>query len=501
MKPNPCILLSLALGIFLLPLSASAESAKKPNILFIAIDDLNDWTGFLGGHPQAKTPHMDALAARGVSFSNAQTASPACSPSRNALLLGQHPYTTGLYPFYDYHGLYNGPLKNAITLPAHFKKNGFDTYGSGKIAHGSENSLPPASLDEWTGHHFGRKLPKLIYDLEKGYEESDGEAAKMSFCPATNPLADYPDYDTALYGLDILKRPHDKPFFLALGFNKPHLPCVCPQKYFDLYAGPITPPPIKNDDLVDVPWAARSNANLRQEMIIRNDDAWEKVRRAYLACISFTDDNIGIVLDALAKSPYADNTIIVLWSDHGFHLGSKRTFTKFTLWQEADRVPFIIYDPRNKPSAHTCAAPVSLVDIFPTLCQLTDIPLKKDLDGESLVPWLKDPTLPKSTPAIVTWGRGNYSICLREWRYNRYFDGSEELYNLKTDPNEWINLAGNKEFADQKKELAVFLPKKEAPQVKEAIALYNVVDADRPSLANFKKLWQKAEKELKPPLD
>jgi arylsulfatase A-like enzyme len=323
----------------------------------------------------------------------------------------------------------------------------------------------------------------------------------MAFCPTSSPLADHPDSDTARYGIEMLERKHDAPFFLALGFIKPHLAFVCPEKFFDLHAGPITPPRIKPDDLADLPWVARSNAKLGDDMNYRQDGRWEKVRRAYLACISWTDSNIGLVLDALAASPHADNTIVVLWSDHGYHLGEKRSFRKFTLWEEATRVPFIIHDPRIKTDYKSCPEADSLIDIFPTLCELTGVPTPDDLDGESLVPWLADPGRAKRRPAIITWGRGNYSVRNRNWRYNRYFDSSEELYDHKNDPDEWHNLAGNKDYAAKKKHLAKFLPQNEAPLVLEAKALHNVVDADQPSLEGFKKLWKRAKQKLDPPLE
>jgi len=487
--------------LLLLPffLIGTLGAADRPNVLFIAIDDMNDWTGFLGGHPQAKTPHMDALAAKGMNFTNAHCPAPACSPCRNALLLGKEPFTTGLYPFYDYRPVYNGPLKDETTLPEHFKKHGYTTIGCGKIHHGSESNAPPAEHDEWSEHKFGRKTPGLKYAPEKGYQQ--GSSHKMAFCPTTNELADHKDYDTAQYGIKMIGRKHDAPFFLALGFIKPHLAFVCPEKYFDLHSGPIAPPRIKPDDLADLPWVARSNAKLGDDMNYQQDGRWEKVRRSYLACISWTDSNIGLVLDALAKSPHADNTIVVLWSDHGYHLGEKRSFRKFTLWEEATRVPFILHDPRIKAAAQSCPEAVSLIDIFPTLCELTGVPAPDDLDGESLVPWLKDPTIAKKSPAITTWGRGNYSIRTRNWRYNRYFDGSEELYDHKNDPDEWDNLAETPEMAGKKKHLASFLPKDEAPLILEAKALHNVVDADQPSLDAFKKQWKRAKAKLNPPIE
>jgi arylsulfatase A-like enzyme len=300
----------------------------------------------------------------------------------------------------------------------------------------------------------------------------------------------------------VLGRLHDKPFFLALGFVKPHIPCVAPKKYFDLYPDPIKPPAIKADDLADVPWAGRSNAMVRDDFQFRNDKAWEKVRRAYLACISWTDANVGRVLDALEKSPWRDNTIVVLWSDHGFHLGEKRSFRKFSLWEEVTRVPFLIWDTRDEIiKGRRCDEPVSLIDIYPTLTNMAGLKQPDYVDGVSLVPWLKNPSKVREEPAITTWGRGNYTVRTHNWRYIRYFDGSEELYYHKQDPDEWKNLAGLSEFAAKKEELKKWLPKKESPLVLSGKAVHFPGDADKPELDGTKATWQWINARIRPPLE
>jgi len=293
------------------------------------------------------------------------------------------------------------------------------------------------------------------------------------------------------------------PAFLAVGIVKPHLPFVCPQRFFDLYPGPIAPPPIKADDLVDVPWAGRAMAKLQDDFNYRRDGAWEKVRRAYLACNSWADFNIGRVLDALAASPYADNTIVVLWSDHGYHQGEKRSFRKFSLWEEATRVPFIIWDTRDNraPEGRVCTEAVTLINFYRTLAELTGLTPPQYVDGVSLAPQLKDPTAAIPQPAITTWGRGNYTVRDDGWRYIRHFDGSEELYQNIKDPNEWTNLADNPEFEGMKKFLASFLPKTETSLVREGISLWNIVDADKPDLSGTKKNWARINETIQPPLD
>jgi arylsulfatase A-like enzyme len=480
-------------AIVLLLLSSILMADERPNILFIAVDDMNDWTGSLGGHPQAKTPNMDALAKRGVNFTNAHCVAPGCSPSRNAVLFGVEPFHSGLYPFYNIEKVPQDVLAPYTSLPRFFKESGYQTFGAGKIHHGSTDAP-----EEWNDyfHHDGTKLK---YNADAGLQY--GKSKKMAFCPTTNPLEDHPDYQVASYGVDVLSREHDEPFFLAVGIVKPHLAFVCPQKFFGMYPEVIEDPAIKPVDLVDIPWAGRAMANLEQDLRYRKDESWGKIRRAYLACISWADFNVGRVLGALDESQYSDNTIVVLWSDHGFHLGEKQSFRKFSLWEEATRVPFIIYDPRAQTAMQPgeCTEGVSLINIYRTLADLAGLTPPEYVDGASLAPQLKDPTQSIAKPAITTWGRGNYSIRDEEWRYTRYFDGGEELYLHTRDENEWTNLAQDPQYADQKKRLAEFLPAKEAPLVRQGISLWKIVDADKPSLAGIKKLWSRVNSEVKPP--
>ncbi len=469
---------------------------QQPNVLFIAIDDMNDWVGFLGGHPQAKTPNMDQLARRGVNFTNAHCISPACSPCRLALLYGVEPHKSGLYPFYDHEKIPQSILGKYTSLPKHFRDNGYQSFGAGKIFHGSKNLK-----EDWDDYHK-HSGPKLKYEAAKGYQQ--GDSNKLAFCPTTNPFEDHPDHQVATYGIEVLKKKHDQPFFLAVGIVKPHLAFVCPQKFFDMHDEPIKKPLIRYRDLEDVPWAGRSNAKLGDDFKFRKDEAWEKVHRAYLACNSWADYNIGRVLDELEKSEHADNTIIVLWSDHGFHQGEKRSFRKFSLWEESTRVPFIIYDPRpGKMNAGECTEAVSLINIYRTLGEMTGVESPDYVDGQSLVKQLANPSEPIAKPAMTTWGRGNYSIRDDHWRYTRYFDGGEELYDHTSDPQEWKNLANDESHAEYKSKLAKFLPKSEAPIVVEGRKLWNVIDADCPEkMDKFQQTtWPQMLKKLKPAVD
>lgn len=451
----------------------NGSDQKKPNILFIAIDDMNDWTGFLGGHPQALTPNLDNLAEKGMNFTNAHCSAPGCSPSRNALLYGIEPFNSGLYPFYE-HALHEQLMEKYTSLPRFFKENGYQTFGAGKIHHGFKGDPR-----EWNDY-FELEFTQKIFEDGAGYQV--GNSKKMSFRPTINPDQEHVDYQVATYGINILKEKHKRPFFLAVGIVKPHLPFDCPKRFFDALPEKIESPAILESDLDDIPKEGNSFRHAGDDKRFKKDKAWDDVRRAYLACNSWADFNIGRVLDALEKSPYANNTIVVLWSDHGYHLGEKMSFRKFTLWEEATRVPFIIYDPRNVTAAKgNCAQPVSLINIYKTLAEMAGLTAPDYVDGESLVPQLTKPDQALK-PAITSWGRGNYAVRSKSWRYIRYFDGTEELYSHDNDSNEWHNLADKPEFAQRKKELSKFLPQHEASTVKEFIAPWSVVGADKAKL-------------------
>jgi arylsulfatase A-like enzyme len=462
--------------LLMLLIVSGVYGESKPNILFIAIDDMNDWTGFLGGHPQARTPNMDTLAKKGVNFTNAHCPAPGCSPSRNALLYGIEPFNSGLYAFYDQDAFSGKVLERYSSLPEFLKNNGYNTYGSGKIHHRRK----PTEL-EWTEFYEKEKTNPLKFDEVEGYRQ--GKSGKMNFSPTLNPLEDHTDYKNASYGVEVLGREHEKPFFLAVGIIRPHLPFTCPKQFFDLYPEEVEPPRIKADDHADIPAVGRAMAKVGDDNRFKKDEAWNKVRRAYLACISWADFNIGRLLDALEESPYADNTVVVLWSDHGYGMGEKRHFRKFALWEETTRVPFIIWDTREQKSVagREVKDGVSLINIYRTLAELSGLEAPSYVDGFSLVPQLKDPAVPVEGQAICSWGRGNYTVRTRDWRYTRYYDGGEELYDHSKDPDEWTNLADNPEYADLKKKLAAKLPDKEVPITMEGLEEWSIpFSADKP---------------------
>ena len=472
------IRLAVAISCVLSSFSLSASTdPERPNILFIAIDDMNDWTGFLGGHPEAITPNMDRLAERGVNFTNAHCVAPGCSPSRKALLYGQEPFNSGYYAFYNGEEAHDILRAKYTSLPTFFKNNGYRTFGAGKIHHGTKG-LP----SEWTDFAQTDGNENLKIDADAGY--AFGNGIKMSFAPTTNPYDEHPDYQVATYGMEVLAQDHDQPFFLAVGIVKPHLPFICPPEFFDLYPEEVAPPNILADDLADIPEVGQAMAKISDDKRFTADEAWTRVRRAYLACNSWADYNIGRVLDALAASPYVDNTIIVLWSDHGYGMGEKRHFRKFALWEETTRVPFILYDPRqqNAPMGRTVDDGVSLINIYPTLVDLAGFERPDGIDGFSLAPQLEDPSAPLAGPAVTSWGRGNYTVRTRDYRYTRYFDGGEELYAHVTDPNEWHNLADHPAHQGEKQKLAAKLPTTEAPLILEHITgVRAILSADEPT--------------------
>jgi arylsulfatase A-like enzyme len=469
----------LSVGILSsLTLSVQAEKAPPPNILFIAIDDMNDWVGYMGGHPQAITPNLDALAARGVNFSNAHCPAPGCSPSRNALLYGIEPYNSGLYAFYE-HKTHGDLLERYTSLPEHLKANGYATYGAGKIHH----AMDPQP-QEWTEFHKP-EWSRLEIALEQGYRAEEDK--KLTFAPTLSPYEDHPDHKVASYGVRVLQNKHEKPFFLAVGIVKPHLPFQAPKDFFDLYPQEVLPPRINPKDADDIPWVGRSLMKRGDDNRFKKDKAWNTVRRSYLACISWADYNVGRVLKALEESDYAENTIVVLWSDHGYALGEKTHFRKFALWEETTRVPFIIWDTREtKPAfGREVKDGVSLINIYRTLAEMTGLEAPEYVDGFSLVPQLKDPSIPLAAPALCTWGRGNYTLRNAGFRYIRYFDGSEELYAHTEDPDEWVNLADNPEYAPVKARMSAFLPKTEAPLYTFGLQAWSVPSsADKPKKQN-----------------
>ena len=439
------------------PASDSIPKTDKPNVLFVAIDDLNDWIGALGKRPDVQTPNLDRLAKRGVLFTRAYCSSPACNPSRASLLTGVRSSTSGVY-----HNTqpWRPVLPKAVTLPQYFMANGYYVAGGGKIFHNSFND--PKS---WEVYFAPQRSPEPSNKPVNGLK-----AAQFDWGPVKVGDVEMGDYKAVQWGIEQLKAKHDKPFFLAVGLIRPHLPWYVPQKYFDLYPlEKIVLPKVKADDLDDIPPMGRQMAKPEGDhKRVIEAKQWEKAVQGYLASTTFADAQVGRLLDAFDASPHATNTIIVLWSDHGWQLGEKQHWRKFALWEEATRVTFMIIAPGVTKPNQRCERTVNLMDIYPTLAELCGLPEKNGLEATSIVPLLKNPTQAWDHPSVTTHGRNNHAIRNERWRYIRYSDGTEELYDHDVDPLEWTNLANNAKYELTKKQLAAWLPRINAPDAPTA---------------------------------
>jgi len=447
-------LLAAAAWACAFPDTAAAEKrggagSGKMNVLFIAIDDLNDWTSFLGGYPNVNTPNLRRLAERGVFFTRAYCSAPACNPSRASLLCGVRPSTSGVY-----HNAnpWRAQMPDAVTLPQHFTAGGYKVWGGGKIFHGGFKD--PESWEVYFNRP-GDPAPEV--------RPANGIPNTAHFDWGPVPVGDEAMGDTQVtdWAVEFLAREHDRPFFLAAGMFRPHLPWYAPQKYFDRYPlDDVVLPNVKEDDLDDVPEIGRRMARPEGDHAkVLATGNWEKAVQGYLASITYVDGQVGRLLDALDKRPDAENTAIVLWTDHGWHLGEKLHWRKFTLWEEAGRVPMIWVVPGLTTPGTRCDRTVSLLDVYPTLADVCGLPVGDHLEGDSLKPLLRDPAAEWSRPAITTHGRNNHAVRCQRYRYIRYADGSEELYDHEKDPMEWTNLADDPRLAEVKKELAEWLPK------------------------------------------
>lgn len=468
---KPILGLALIFAAFWYPLSAAQP---HPNILFIAIDDQNDWIGHLGGHPLAKTPHLDKLAARGTTFLNAHCNAPLCNPSRTSLMLGLRPTTTGIYGLSPWFRTLP-EWKDRVTLPQHFANHGYRTAATGKIYHnGTGGGAAEKRNDQTKGSPefditapyggVGTKPPKkLIPPTPMG----NHPLMDWGVWPLDNDDTGKGDYKVASWTVEQIKSaPKGQPFFIAAGFFLPHVPCYATQKWFDLYPDDdrVLPGILKGDrdDTPRFSWYLHWELPEPRLKWIQENNQWRNLVRSYLACTSFVDAQIGRLLTALEEAGLADHTIVVVWGDNGWHLGEKGITGKNTLWDDSTRVPLIFAGPGVK-AGQRCPQPAELLDLYPTLIELTGVPARTDLEGLSLGPQLKDARAKRERPAITSHNQGNHGIHSERWRYIRYADGSEELYDLQNDPNEWTNLAGKPDYAAITAEHKKWLPKTDQP--------------------------------------
>ena len=479
----PSILMCVA-AVLAAPLTRAAD--LRHNVLFLVADDLNHWIGSLQRNPQTKTPNLDRLASLGVNFTHAYCASPLCNPSRSALLSGKRTATIGIYsnmdlPWSDY-------IDEQHCLTAYFRAHGYYTAGAGKIYHtgggGRFKNLQGTEWDEYVVR-FGKDLDLDDDERRAGEQKKQkryGNGADVLNHPARKGnikvgefeigalnIADSEteDYKIAEWGARQLAQRREQPFFLALGFHKPHPPWSVPKKYFDLFPlDSIELPPHIAKDLDDLPPAAKKwahNGAWVSVMEAGGERAWKQVVQAYLACTAYVDAQVGVVLEALEKSPYKDNTIVIFFGDHGWYLGEKERFGKIALWEEGTRAPLIWVAPGVTKAGGRCDAPVEFLSIYPTLCDLTGLPKPDFLEGVSIRVLLANPQAEWTRPALSTFGFNNHSVRSAQYRYTRYANGDEELYDEKADPYEWANLAGKLELGPVKAELARWMPTENKP--------------------------------------
>lgn len=430
------------------------ETDSKPNVLLIAIDDLNDWIGVLGGHPQAKTPNIDKLAHRGMLFTNAHCQAPVCNPSRASLMTSLYPSTTGIY-FLNPDIVDSPVAKENIVMPKRFQNEGYEVFGAGKLLHngpglnerhipnyaggfGGFGPMPKEKISDFPGH------PLWDWGV---YPEQDSQM---------------PDYKIASWAEQKLKENRNEPFWMGVGFYRPHVPQFAPQKWFDMYPiDSIQLPRTISNDLEDISSYGIDISNLKHvspthEWVMENKQ-WKPLVQSYLACVSFVDAQVGRVLDALDNGEYGDNTYVVLFSDHGFHLGEKERYAKRSLWEDGARVPLIVVGP-DIPKGTRCNKPVQLLDIYPTLLELSGLKADPKHEGHSLVPLLKNPNQEWNHYARTSFGPGNYAINSERYRYIQYNDGSEEFYDHNSDPEEWHNKINDGQYKTIIEEHAAQIP-------------------------------------------
>lgn len=426
----------------------------KPNVILIAVDDLNDWIGCLGGHPQAQTPNIDRLAAKGMLFTNAQSQSPVCNPSRASMMTSLYPSTTGIY-FLEPDIAESEIAKKNTLMPQRFQEEGYFVTGAGKLFHNAPG-INESYIPNYGGNFGGfGPFPKNKISPYPGHPLWD-----WGVFPENDEQM--PDYMIANWAEEQLKHKRDSSLWMGIGFYRPHVPQYAPQKWFDMYPlETLQLPKTITNDLEDISQYGIDLTRLKHvspthEWVAQHNE-WKPLVQSYLACVSFVDAQVGKLLDALEHNDYSENTYIVLYSDHGFHLGEKERYAKRSIWEDGTRVPMIIAGP-GIAQGKTCHKPVQLLDIYPTLLELAG--LKKDSlhEGHSLVPLLKNPKADWTYMARTSFGPGNYAIVSENYRYIQYNDGTEEFYDHTNDPNEWKNVGNNPKYTKLIKEHRLHVP-------------------------------------------
>lgn len=411
------------------------SAGDKPNILVLCVDDLNDWVGYLDGHPGVHTPNIDRLRAQSYSFNRAYCNVPVCIASRASAVWGLTPETTGVHKTNDnaaYWELVKSPERRP--LPYWFSQAGYETISTGKV------------------FHFQKGTPRQ-WDVFKPYQDarhSWGEHGTLFDYGLLEPGEIHTDQVSANFAAEQFDVQHSRPWFMCIGLYQPHLPWRLPQWAFDLHPiDRVTLPEVREDDLDDIPpggvdlarkpLAKTEGQELTQHELVVRSGLWRQHVQAYLAACSHTDRMIGEILTALDSSEHADNTAVVLWSDHGYHLGEKLHWRKMALWERATRIPLLIRAPGLLEAGGGFDQPVSLLDLAPTLTDIAGIPRPTQFEGDSLLGIT--PKIAASRPANMRWGDA-LSTRIGKWRWTRYPGGGEELYDLSVDPGEFNNLLG-----------------------------------------------------------
>jgi len=434
--------------------SLTAEIPPRTNVLFIAIDDLNTRLGCYG-FDQTSSPHIDKLASEGVRFDRAYCQYPSCGPSRTSLLTGLRPQTSGMI---NNRMSFRELIPDAVTLPQLFRKNGYYAARVGKIFHqrvpadiGTSGADDPTSWDEVANPRGRDKDEEHLLTV---YTPQLGIADAMAYLKAEGGDREQTDGKVADEAIRLLETHREKPFFIAAGFYRPHIPYIAPKKYFERYDIEETPlPKIPEDYRGFVPSAALSSTPDWPNFHTTEHEARECIL-AYDACVSFVDTQVGKLLEAVDRLGLRENTIIVLWGDHGYHLGEHGLWRKNSLYEESARAPLIFRVPGMEPTGHHCPRVVEFVDIYPTLADLANLAPPSELEGVSLRPLLENPVGAWNRPAYIQTLFADvpgYSIRTERWRYVEWGEQGDkgiELYDQRLDPKEMSNLALSKDHSE-----------------------------------------------------
>ncbi|MFH5885417.1 sulfatase [Halalkalibaculum sp. DA3122] len=435
---------------------APDQSNPRKNVLFIMIDDLTTDLGSYG-NSVVKSPNIDRLDENGIQFTQAYTQFPLCNPSRASLLTGMYPGKVGVKNLSD--GLRDN-IPDLVTLPQLFRENGYFTARAGKIFHmGVPDDIAVCSSGaddprSWDITHnckgFELNTNGVFYNATPYEEDTVGTGGAISWLKAKKHDSLQHDYNVATRTIELIREHKDEPFFIAPGFIRPHVPLVAPERFFAMYdTADITLPPAHPDDRADIPEIVLDYFASDYD-ITKNEH--KRAIRAYYASITFVDEQVGRILEVLEEEGLRENTIVALVSDHGFQLGEHGLWFKNYLYEESNRSPLIIHDPTQSGGVQQYDGLVEFVDIYPTIAELAGLPYHDRVQGRSLLPLFKNEEIDEIEYVKIETKHGR-SIRSKEWVYNRYHSGTEEIFNLREDPHEFNNLMDDDISPEIKNEL------------------------------------------------